>query len=77
VGGRGVVRRFCAPPAGGGAGQCCPDLNVYDAVFAIEPTTIFGSDKSISQLMAHAILKSRLVLGKMFDAVIGPLRRLI
>jgi cardiolipin synthase len=51
------------------------NLNIYDAVFAAEQTTVFESDKSVSRLMTRADFKNRSALGKMFDATVGLLRQ--
>jgi len=50
------------------------NLNIYDAVFAVEQTAVFESDKSVSRLMTRVDFKSRSLTGKMFDAVSGIFR---
>ena len=51
------------------------NLNIYDAAFAAEQSTVFEIDKSVSRLMTRADFKNRSALGKMFDAVTGLLRQ--
>jgi cardiolipin synthase len=51
------------------------NLNIYDPVFAVEQASVFESDKSVSRLMTQVDFKSRSVIGKMFDSVVGVLRQ--
>ncbi len=51
------------------------NLNIYDAVFAAEQTTVFEADKNNSRLMTRAEFKNRSRLGKMADALAGILRQ--
>ena len=51
------------------------NLNIYDAAFAAEQVTVFDADKLKSRLMTRAELKDRSKVGKLFDAIMGTLRR--
>lgn len=51
------------------------NLNIYDAVFAAEQTSIFEVDKGKSRLMTRIDFKNRSVPGKMFDAIAGLFRQ--
>ena len=51
------------------------NLNIYDAMFAVDQVTVFESDKSQSRRMTRAEFKNRSALGKMFDSVAGLLRQ--
>jgi cardiolipin synthase len=50
------------------------NLNVYDAAFAAEQSTVFEIDKSVSRLMTRADFESRTMLGKVRDAFTGLFR---
>jgi cardiolipin synthase len=51
------------------------NLNVFDAAFAAEQSTVFELDKGVSRLMTRADFKNRSALGKLFDAASGLLRQ--
>ena len=51
------------------------NLNIYDAVFAAEQSTVFENDKKNSRLMTRAEFKNRSLLGKVADTLAGILRQ--
>ena len=51
------------------------NLNIYDAAFAQEQTTVFENDKKKSRLMTKAEFKDRSRLRKLLDEGAGALRR--
>jgi cardiolipin synthase A/B len=50
------------------------NLNVYDAAFAAEQSTVFEIDKSVSRLMTRADFERRPMAGKFLEAVAGFFR---
>jgi cardiolipin synthase A/B len=51
------------------------NLNVYDAAFAAEQSTVFEIDKSVSRPMTRADFKNRSSVGKIFGAFTGLFRQ--
>jgi len=50
------------------------NLNIYDADFAAEQSTVFEIDKSMSRLMTRVDFTNRTLRGKIFDALTGLVR---
>ena len=50
------------------------NLNVYDAVFAVEQSKVFEEDKAKSRLMTRAEFKNRALFGKILDKIAGLFR---